>query len=458
MIIGNPPYVDIKNLNNNDVRYFFSKYQTCENRINLYSIFIEKGFNLLNNNGVISYINPNSMLVNSSYYKLRDLIIDNLIKIVKLPDDVFTEAKVETIIFVLDKNKTSETIDTISYSKDETILEIDEKRTINIIKEIWRKDKALNFNLYATSKELSLINKIENNKIVMLEEIADFTLGITPYDKYKGHSEEIIKDRLFHSKVKENDLYKPLINGENITRYYTDSTIKEFVKYGNWLGAKREERFFTDSRIIIRQIVSGKPARIYASYSDESLYFTQIGFGIITKNKNEFSDKYLLVLLNSMLINFYHKYKYLDIEKELFQKVLIANCRKFPIPTISLSSQQPFIEKADLMLTFNKDLQELSGKFQRSIQREFNIVDLPNKLHNWYLLSYAEFVKELEKKKIKLSLSKKAEWEEYFIQENKKALELKTQIETTDKEIDFMVYKLYELTKEEIEIVENLTR
>ncbi len=32
---------------------------------------------------------------------------------------------------------------------------------------------------------------------------------------------------------------------------------------------------------------------------------------------------------------------------------------------------------------------------------------------------------------------------------------LQTEIETTDKEIDQMVYKLYELTDEEIEIVEN---
>ena len=36
----------------------------------------------------------------------------------------------------------------------------------------------------------------------------------------------------------------------------------------------------------------------------------------------------------------------------------------------------------------------------------------------------------------------------------KKALELKAQIEKTDKEIDQMVYALYELTEDEIKIVE----
>ncbi len=71
------------------------------------------------------------------------------------------------------------------------------------------------------------------------------------------------------------------------------------------------------------------------------------------------------------------------------------------------------------------------------------------------MLSYADFIKELAKKKVKLSLSEEAEWEDYFMQESKKALDLKAQIDTTDKAIDKMVYELYGLSEEEIEIVEN---
>jgi len=70
------------------------------------------------------------------------------------------------------------------------------------------------------------------------------------------------------------------------------------------------------------------------------------------------------------------------------------------------------------------------------------------------LLSYADFIKELAKKKVKLTLSEEAEWEDYFMQESKKALDLKNEIDATDKAIDKMVYELYGLTKEEIEIVE----
>lgn len=49
-----------------------------------------------------------------------------------------------------------------------------------------------------------------------------------------------------------------------------------------------------------------------------------------------------------------------------------------------------------------------------------------------------------------------AEWKENFNTESKKALELKYKIDATDKEIDQMVYKLYDLTEEEIKIVEGI--
>ena len=43
---------------------------------------------------------------------------------------------------------------------------------------------------------------------------------------------------------------------------------------------------------------------------------------------------------------------------------------------------------------------------------------------------------------------------ETFLQESKKAIEIKIKIETTDHEIDKIVYALYELSEEEIGIVE----
>lgn len=99
IVIGNPPYVDIKELPSSDVKLYFNLFKTASNRINLYSIFIEKGYYLCCKGGVLSYINPNSMLVNESYLETRKLIVDDIELVIKLPDNVFHSAKVETIIF-----------------------------------------------------------------------------------------------------------------------------------------------------------------------------------------------------------------------------------------------------------------------------------------------------------------------------------------------------------------------
>ena len=452
VVVGNPPYVDIKSLNPVEVKYYFKRFLTTENRVNLYSIFIEKGIEILSKNGILSFINPNSMLVNDSYIKLRNLIFSKITHIVKLPDNVFEEAKVETIIFEIKNSENKiNLVNVIKYNKNEKITSIDENKAIIIYKSDWN-TKEKHFNIYISKREKEILDKIENESL-KLENIADFTLGITPYDKYRGHDEDTIKKRLFHSDTKIDSTYKPLITGENIQRYFIDNKIKEYIKYGEWLGAKREERFFNEPRILIRQIISGKPPRIYAGYTEESLYFTQIGFGIISKNKS-ISNKYILVILNSLLINFYHKYMYLDLEKDLFQKILIANCKKLPIKEISLQEQQPFIEKADKMLFLNKNFQELSQKFQRMIMRELGLEKISTKLQNWYLLNFDEFIKELSKVKVKLSLSQKADWEDYFIAEKSKAETLNNEITKTDKEIDGMVYELYGLSEEEINIIE----
>ena len=118
--------------------------------------------------------------------------------------------------------------------------------------------------------------------------------------------------------------------------------------------------------------------------------------------------------------------------------------------------QEPFIEKADLMLSLNKKLQETKQNFIKELELE----KVPKKLQNFEELEFDEFVAEYKKvKKLKFAdkleeRNFKQEWQALF--ENDKTLtsQLKTEIAKTDKEIDQMVYKLYDLTDEEIKIVE----
>ena len=339
VVIGNPPYVDIKQLPKELVRFLFNEFKSTENRINLYSTFIEKGWGLCNAKGSLVFINPNSMLLNSSYKKLRKLIIDNLIQVIKLPDGIFKEAIVETIIIQIGANGVRDAVFGAFYKKDD-VINFEKLKFREFNRALWRKDLDLRISIFSTPEQLNVLAKIELNK-KPLEKSFELCLGITPYDKYKGHTEEQIKGRIFHSTKQLNDEYVPLVSGSNIQRFFVDSTnIEEYLRYGDWLGAPRQKKFFTEPRVIVRQIVSGKPLRIYAGYTDQEIYHTQIGFSIISKSDSEFSPKVLCAYLNSELLNFYHKYKYLDIEKNTFQKILIENCRAFPLDvTLALNSR-----------------------------------------------------------------------------------------------------------------------
>ncbi|SHM20513.1 Eco57I restriction-modification methylase domain-containing protein [Myroides odoratimimus] len=450
VVIGNPPYVDIKSLSPSDVKFYFETYNTCENRINLYSIFIEKGYSILKKGGILSYINPNSMLMNTSYNKLRELIWNDLTKIIKLPDNVFDDANVETIIIEVEKEISEKSVKVINYKRTDIIDSIDNQLITIFSKEKW-KDGV--FNIYITENIQKVIQKIKLDT-VPLENIAIFSLGITPYDKYRGHSQDIIKTKAYHSEYKLNNNYQPLIGGENIKRYTVESTVKEYILYGDWLGAKRDERFFTEERLLIRQIISGKPGRIYCGYTDENLYFTQIGFGLILNNI-EYYSKYILCLMNSLLINFYHKYVFLDLEKEIFQKILIANCKKFPIKKTSIENQSRFVEKANYILELNNNIEHNCSKLLKLLISEFNLIDTSKKLNEWYNLDFSDFIKELKKKKIELTLSQKVEWMDFFEKEKAKISLLLNEIQQTDREIDKMVYEIYELTQEEIRIIES---
>jgi hypothetical protein len=84
---------------------------------------------------------------------------------------------------------------------------------------------------------------------------------------------------------------------------------------------------------------------------------------------------------------------------------------------------------------------------------------IPSKLENWYNLTFSDFIKELNKaikasKGTPLTKKDEFEWMELFEENKKKVVDLKTQIDQTDREIDRMVYALYGLTEEEIAIVE----
>ena len=219
IIVGNPPYVDIKEMDSTISEYIFKNYPTASNRINLYSTFVEKSYSLLKHNGIFSFIMPNSILFNSSYSEIRKLLLNNtsILNIVRTSDDVFDNVNVEPIILTFKKNFNPDNKTKIQIkTKEVDEIPLEKYPTHYMKQKKWLKYNLMN--IFYTDESLDLIEKIETDKKVLID-FCDFSLGLTPYDKAKGMSEETIKNRAYHSQTKIDDTYKELLDGSDITRY-----------------------------------------------------------------------------------------------------------------------------------------------------------------------------------------------------------------------------------------------
>lgn len=453
VVIGNPPYVFARDNFDDGVKMYFSKnYQSAKYQVNTYILFIERSFKILNYGGSCGLIIPNSWLMTYSGEGIREFLIDNttLSKIVNLTGYSFEDANVETVI-VIGRNHSREEPLEILVNKNHEFITSHFKNLTD-----FKLNDGFAFNVFNDDISKSIIEKLFFGS-VKLDEIVEIKAGLQAYEKGKGEpkqSESDVINRPYDFNYAFDSTTFPYLEGADVGRYSIRWS-GQYLKYGNNLAAPRTINLFDGNKIIIREITGKYPKSIVATFTDELFLFNRSNIGIISKENSDINLRYIIAILNSKLISYYFLKNTAKSVRKLFPKLILNDLRGFPFKKITVPMQVPFIDKANHILFLNKELKEVTSKFQRTLTRKFEGISFSKKLQDWYNLSYPEFIKELSKQKIKLSLSEEAEWEDYFSQEKQKALDIKNTIDATDKEIDQMVYELYGLTEEEIEIVEN---
>jgi hypothetical protein len=443
VVIGNPPWgAKLDEKSNN---FLINKYPLVPTKLkDTYMYFMLFSLQELKENGVLGFIVPNTWLLINNTSDFRKYILGyNISHLIDHGDNVFDDAIVESSTIIL-KNKIKED------GFVQTIKQRNGKEIVNhlVDKKMWLNDSLHRIVVELKVDSYDLIQKIEKTT-KPFENTSEIIFGIKPYQVGHGtpvQTREMLNSRIYHSKSKIDINWFPLVTGTDVNRYSLVFNDNEFILYGKNLMYPSNEIKIKSEKILLRRTSNDLRAVI-----DNDLFYPQNSLFIITSTYNL---KYLVCLLNSKLFDFIYKTKCPQVGK-VFAEVKPSIIKSLPIMEIIPDSLNIFIEQADKILSLNKELQELSQKFQRALEREFALNSLPKKLQDWYLLSFGDFIKELDKKKVKLSLSQKAEWEDYFLQESKKALEFKNSIDNTDKEIDVMVYELYGLNEKEIKIVEN---
>ena len=126
------------------------------------------------------------------------------------------------------------------------------------------------------------------------------------------------------------------------------------------------------------------------------------------------------------------------------------------LPIIIDTNTTPYVDLVNDIIKENQEVDNQIDKFIKFLTQIYNPKQISNKLKVFHHLEFSEFVKELKKQKVKLTDTQKFELMELFDkQKDMITASLKKVVELEEK-LNKMVYKLYKLTPEEIELIEQL--
>ena len=433
VVIGNPPYVRSRNFNNATASYFIDNYKLTTSEYDLSTLFIERLMNISKKNSISGFITSNKFFTTRYGAKLRKYLIKNksISNIINFKSGVFKDTPVETSIIIFNSNKNNY-IKYININKNEKNSEFETKKTLNINYShlLCTKQQILYFPKNHVGN--IILNKIENSRF----EIADFF----QFNAGKGITN--IKGLLFDNKKNNSDI--PVYTGKSIWRYI--SLNPEY-----WIKANNIKKYNPLNTLLIRELSTVNRAIMLKTSS----CFSALNSVTLLISNNTAHLKSFLIIFNS---NFFKKifelfYEATRTHSNLrFKEMYLKN---LPIGNFDSFNHIKASEKADKMLELNEQLQKKKTKFLDLLKANFDIDKISKKLQTFYDYDFKTFISELKKKKVKPSLNQQVEWKDFFSDYKTEINLLQFEIKTTDEEIDKMVYKLYDLTDDEINIVEN---
>lgn len=191
-----------------------------------------------------------------------------------------------------------------------------------------------------------MISKVKSNSILLNSLYPDISQGLIAYDKYKGQSDDIIKNRVYHTFEKTKPSHKKWLYGGDVKKYSVEWNGKEYIEYDTGIANPRDPKYFVGKRILIREITNPS---IYACITEDELY-NDPSILIIKDNNVENEIENLLGILNSKLATFYHFKSSPKATKGSFPKILVYDIKNFPLPNNNENSKIPSIVKQILNL------------------------------------------------------------------------------------------------------------
>lgn len=445
VIIGNPPYVRKQGLMEHYpemCEFYEKKFQSATANYDIYALFMEKCYYLINNTGIVSFILPHKFLVSDFGAGIRQFFKDKTAveTLVHFGSEiVFEEASTYTCIVDLTKTEKQKVKfkkllpnqifepfiwDTMDYkSLSEKNWDLQSEQIFDVIKKLKTQPYTIN----------NVFDRIFQGIATSLDAIYVF-IGEDKGTYIKGYNEKYD----YHFEI-EKEMVKPIFGGRDIFKYQTPainnyvifpyllddesakpmsenyiidnlpkaySYLKHFEKEirGRERGRMDVDEgwflyiypknlpYFQYPKIMTREISLG----CNMTYDEKGEFYhnTKV-YSFVKKDKFQVDEKYYLGIMNSSLMWFFLKNTGSEYRGGYY--VFKTNYLKpFPLPEISENSQD-VINKVNLQLENNKVFQNLNDKFIKYLNSQFNLEKLSKKLQNWHELAFGDFIKELNK-------------------------------------------------------------
>ncbi len=416
VVIGNPPYIRVQDLQHNLIDYYKSTFVVAHKRIDISILFIELGHKILSSKGYLSYITSNQFLKAEYGRGIREFLKGHLeVNIDYSKVSVFDGLATYVSVFLITKEKGNIVNYYLINNTDETPNNFAQFNVNNLSAEPW------DFNTNQTLK-----TKIFGNKKT-LNDIANFTYGvITGLDKAF-----LVPSDLAVELALENEITKKFIRPQNYKKYNVFSQTYSLVY-----------PYYSDNSIIPETELSSKFPNC---------------FKFLSQFKTELENrKDSRTTIKEKGIEWYSIMRRVDIKEIDTQKIIFYDVGMLPNFMIDTDNHifgggtSHSFRLSDNTFTDKYILGILNSKLMQWV-----IYDLcPVKMGNArkYGLDY---IKKLPISEGDSEIQNQMQILVDKVISTKKELADTTEIET---QIDQLVYKLYELTEEEIAIIENSSK
>jgi len=374
VVIGNPPYGFRKIHSKSEKKYFKRAFRVAQGSYEHHFLFYERTLEMLQDGGTHAFITPMTWLTIPSAHALRAFVLGRyaLIDICWFGERVFHTASVNNVISVIRRVPDEHT--KVSFFDSADAFPTSPVRS-NRIRQAQFVDDEYYIGIFEDSSDRQLLKKIKSRS-APLSTYARPCSGYNPYEVGKGiapgggvHTKETICQKPYHSNRKRGKEWKQEIVGRDLDRYRVNVTGERWIKYGPWLAAPRNPENYIGKRLLVQEITGGAEKRIVAAYYDKPLYHSRDIIPVKIAVSFPHSH-YLLAIVNSRLLSWYHRKRNPKAQKGLFPKVLVSDLKTLPIRDVQVSNRVD-VAAHDEIVALTKKLMELkqSGISEESARK-----------------------------------------------------------------------------------------